>query len=92
MIQLVSGRVQGQVQGVGFRAHVKQAAVRLGVSGYALNLPDGQVEVLLCGPRESVEQVQQSVSQGPHGARVDNIGWQTLDPSTAGQVEGFRIG
>lgn len=91
-MQVISGRVQGRVQGVGFRAFVKQAAVRLGVEGYALNLPDGQVELLLSGPRDRLEEIQKQVSQGPAGSRVDNIAWHSLDANAAADLQGFRIG
>jgi acylphosphatase len=46
----VESRVEGIVQGVGFRASVRRQAVRLGLAGWAANLPDGSVEVVAEGP------------------------------------------
>lgn len=88
----VVGQVQGLVQGVGFRAFVKQQAIREQLQGHAINLPGGAVEVLLYGEREAVERVQQAVSQGPVSSRVDTIGWQSLDPDRIPLHEGFSIG
>ena len=51
MNHAVQGFVSGQVRGVGFRNYVKQQAVTLGLSGHAMNLPDGRVDVFLAGPR-----------------------------------------
>jgi acylphosphatase len=37
--------VHGRVQGVGFRAFAHSLARRLGIKGWARNLPDGTVEI-----------------------------------------------
>jgi acylphosphatase len=41
--------VDGLVQGVGFRWWVRSRARRLGLTGRAINLPDGRVEVVVEG-------------------------------------------
>ena len=46
--------VSGRVQGVYYRATAARRAHELGVRGYARNLPDGRVEVLVCGDDRSV--------------------------------------
>jgi O-acetyl-ADP-ribose deacetylase (regulator of RNase III)/acylphosphatase len=46
----VESRVEGVVQGVGFRASVRRQAIGLGLAGWAANLPDGSVEVVAEGP------------------------------------------
>ena len=45
----------GRVQGVGFRATAKHVAAGYVVTGYVRNLPDGQVEMLVCGDATEVE-------------------------------------
>jgi acylphosphatase len=46
----LEARVEGIVQGVGFRASVYRQAVRLGLTGWAANMDDGSVEVVAEGP------------------------------------------
>ncbi|HHU40183.1 MAG TPA: acylphosphatase [Propionibacterium sp.] len=48
-------RVDGLVQGVGFRWWVSRRAGRLGLAGYAANDPDGSVEVDCQGLPEDVD-------------------------------------
>ncbi len=45
----VYARVYGRVQGVAFREYTRREAVRLGLSGWVRNLPDGTVEVVFEG-------------------------------------------
>jgi acylphosphatase len=42
--------VRGQVQGVGFRWWTRARALELGLQGWAMNRPDGRVEVVAEGP------------------------------------------
>lgn len=65
--------VSGRVQGVMFRAATQHEAQRLGLGGWARNLPDGRVEVLACGERERLERLQEWLREGPEHARVDGL-------------------
>lgn len=47
----------GKVQGVGFRWTAERFARELPVTGYVRNLPDNDVEMLVCGVPESVNQL-----------------------------------
>ncbi|HTU30253.1 MAG TPA: acylphosphatase [Solirubrobacteraceae bacterium] len=62
----------GQVQGVFFRASVREAAENEGVAGWAANCPDGSVEVVLEGPPAAVESVVGYCRTGPVNARVES--------------------
>ena len=64
--------VTGHVQGVFFRASVKEAAENETVAGSAENRADGAVEVVLEGPAEAVESVIGYCRVGPVNARVDS--------------------
>ncbi len=65
--------IKGRVQGVMFRASCAQEAKREKIVGYAKNLPDGSVEVLLEGDADAVEKVLSWCHQGPPSARVDTV-------------------
>lgn len=71
-------RVTGQVQGVNFRSSTKAEADALGVTGFVRNCPDGSVEVVIEGPRTTVQQLIDWCHCGPVWARVDDlrIEWQ----------------
>lgn len=83
-------RVRGRVQGVSFRAHTRERALRLGLCGYARNLPDGSVEVLVCGPQPAVEALLRWLWQGPPAARVDAV--TVEDVAQAPCDSGFAVG
>ncbi len=85
-------RVSGRVQGVFFRASTRRRAQPLGLAGYAINLPDGSVEVAACGPVEALNELQRWLHEGPPAARVDRI--ERLDPPPPDQLpdSGFRTG
>ena len=63
--------VSGKVQQVGFRAATRREALRLGVTGHARNLADGQVEVVMSGEEEAVTALAQWLDQ--HIGRLDII-------------------
>src|SRR3989338_559085 len=58
-------RVEGRVQGVGFRFFVERAARQLGLAGYVKNLGDGRVEVYALGPPAELDDLKRRLEQGP---------------------------
>ncbi len=64
--------LSGTVQGVGFRWFARQWGERLGLHGYARNLPDGRVEVVAEGPESLLQEFLLQLRQGPRSARVDD--------------------
>ncbi len=82
--------ISGRVQGVFFRASTQQQAQQLGLTGHALNLPDGRVEVLACGAPEAMVQLEDWLHQGPPGARVDEVQSGAVHPDPI--PSGFRTG
>lgn len=65
--------VSGKVQGVYFRASSQQVAIEHCVSGYARNLADGDLEVLMCGEKSNVEKMLDWLKHGPPLAEVAKI-------------------
>lgn len=70
--------VTGRVQGVWFRAGTKQEAERLGLLGFAKNLPDGRVEVIACGERDKLAALNEWLKHGPRGAKVEGLSSEEL--------------
>jgi acylphosphatase len=62
--------VRGKVQGVFFRASARDVAQELGITGHAVNLPDGTVEVLACGSAGALNSMGQWLRRGPAMAKV----------------------
>ena len=65
--------ISGRVQGVGFRWFTRQQAERLGLSGWAENLPDGRVEIVARGAPDALDEFEEAIRQGPRFARVDDV-------------------
>jgi acylphosphatase len=66
-------RIDGRVQGVGFRYWTEGVAVSLGLSGWVRNRRDGCVEAVFSGPADAVEEMLERCRQGPPAARVDRL-------------------
>jgi acylphosphatase len=66
-------QIEGRVQGVWFRESTRQQAERLGLCGYAINCPDGSVEVLACGEAESIKELAEWLRHGPPMAKVQSV-------------------
>ena len=81
--------VSGRVQGVFFRDSTRKVAESLGLTGHAINLPDGNVEVLVCGNRDAIEKLALWLRDGPRMARVDGISARDIDVDAPA---GFRTG
>jgi acylphosphatase len=65
--------VHGLVQGVWFRASTREEAVRIGVTGWVRNLPDGSVEAVFEGEKKKVEEIVGWCHRGPSGAQVSKV-------------------
>jgi len=74
-VQVVKRRllISGLVQGVGFRWEYQRVAEAAGTVGWARNLADGRVEVLLEGPADAVASVEAWCHSGPRHAVVTRV-------------------
>jgi acylphosphatase len=81
--------VTGKVQGVAFRAHTREIARSLGLTGWVRNLPDGRVEALAEGDEKSLESFIAWCHKGPRSARVAGVALEWSDPT--GEHASFDI-
>jgi acylphosphatase len=79
----------GRVQGVGFRATVKNVAAGYEVVGTIRNLPDGRVELLAEGARQELEEFRVAVENSGLGrlVRGQQVSWSPAE----GGFKGFEI-
>lgn len=65
--------ISGRVQGVFFRDSTCREALRLQITGYARNMPDGTVEVVAEGMPGNVEELVAWLRKGPPMASVSSV-------------------
>jgi len=88
MKKAVRLRIKGTVQGVFFRAFVKEHADKMGLKGFVRNLENGDVEVFIEGNIDDVDKLIEICKKGPKHAiikevKVREVGFQ--------DYEDFRI-
>ncbi len=65
--------VDGIVQGVFYRAFVKENAERYNVKGFVRNLEDGKVEIFLEGATDDVKKMMELCGKGPKNTNVKSV-------------------
>lgn len=63
----------GSVQGVGYRFFAQRTAERLGIAGYAKNLPDGRVEIYAVASEPALRRLRAELERGPGAAHVSGV-------------------
>jgi acylphosphatase len=81
--------IKGRVQGVFFRDSTRRVAQSLGLTGHAINLANGDVEVLACGDEASIRELAEWLHQGPRMAEVTEVIERDADVD---DVRGFATG
>lgn len=67
-------KIEGRVQGIGFRRWAVAKALEIGgISGWVRNEDDGSVEILMSGEEAVVDEMIRNCYRGPMFARVDKI-------------------
>jgi len=82
-------KVSGRVQGVFYRDSTRAVAVSLGIRGHSVNLPDGSVEVCVCGAAKDLEELRSWLWRGPELADVKDVVEQQVECADPGE---FRTG
>ncbi len=65
--------ITGTVQGVFFRAFMKENAERHNVKGFTRNLEDGRVEVFLEGDSDKVNKMIEICKSGPKHSQIRKV-------------------
>jgi len=66
-------RIEGRVQGIGYRAWVEDEAIKRGLAGWVRNRNDRSVEAVLSGEDQVVDAMVADCNHGPLGARVTGV-------------------
>ena len=88
MTTRVRVRIEGRVQGVGYRWFAARVARELGIRGWVRNLADGGVEAEAEGAVGALETFLARLREGPPGGRVYRV--RMLEPEGV-EGEGFEI-
>ena len=73
-------RIEGDVQGVGFREFAIREATARKLKGWVRNRTDGSLEAVASGPQTVVESFITACVKGPRGARVTAFNLMQTDP------------
>jgi len=82
--------VRGFVQGVGFRYQTRWRAQALGLSGWAVNRPDGAVEIVAEGDRAACHDLAEWLESPRAPGRVESV--LVRQERARGDLTGFATG
>jgi len=72
-MKTVKAKIIGTVQGVFFRKFVKDCADELDIKGFARNLEDGNIEVVIEGEDGRVNEMVDRCKKGPGHADIKDV-------------------
>jgi len=78
----------GLVQGVFYRAFVKENAEKLNIKGFVRNLEDGRVEIFLEGNVNEVNKMIELCRKGPRHSQIKNI---EIKPERFQSLRNFKV-
>ena len=81
--------INGTVQGVFFRQFCKDEADKLNLRGYIRNLESGEIEILVEGEKEKIEELYQKLKKGPPHAQIREI--KVEERKWSGDQKEFKI-
>ena len=81
--------ISGDVQGVYFRAFVKDRAQELDLTGYVRNTEDKKVEAIIEGHELKINKLIDQCKEGPVGAKTINV--TTTTQHYTGEFKEFRV-
>jgi len=80
--------ITGTVQGVFFRAFIKENAERYGVKGFVRNLEDGRIEIFLEGNVDEVNKMIDICKKGPKHAQIRKV---EIKPERFQSLKSFKL-
>ena len=80
-------RIEGKVQGIGYRDYVIGEALRLGIDGWIRNRSDGTVEALVSGLDKPAQELIALCMKGSPGAVVRDVEMHKAEPAAE---KGFK--
>ena len=83
-------RIEGTVQGVGYRYALQREAERLGLGGWVRNCRDGSVESVAQGAPEALQALEAWARRGPPAARVTRV-TASVPSAEHGSYQRFEI-
>ena len=87
-METVNLLIKGKVQGVFYRASARDKAMELGITGWVKNTPDGNVEIVASGDKESLEKFIEWCHKGPSRALVSGL---TMKETDTNNFSDFQI-
>jgi len=88
LLRTVRVRIEGRVQGVGYRYWTERAADKLHLAGWVRNRRDGSVEAVFSGDAGDVSEMLERCKDGPHSAHVTAV---TVTEEGASAPTGFDV-
>jgi acylphosphatase len=88
-IKRLSLMINGEVQGVYYRASTVETARQLGLTGFARNLSDGRVEVVAEGTSDALADLKNWCRKGPPAASVASVDAEESEATR--EFAGFEI-
>lgn len=82
-------RIEGRVQGVGYRAFVEREAAKHSVFGFVRNRRDGSVEAVFIASQSAVDAMIDACKRGPRGSRIDSV--VVFDEPTRAAATTFEV-
>jgi len=73
MMKRVRVIISGEVQGIYFRANIKENAIMLDLNGYVRNTSDGSVEAVFEGEESDIEEMIEFCKEGPRRAKILDV-------------------
>ena len=72
--------ISGKVQNVAYRTYAQDSASELGLCGFVRNLPDGTVELVAQGARDTLKEFVEYLHEGSLLSKVEevSIDWRTV--------------